>query len=130
MSGVGRVLACVVVVIILHVLKSLFIDIPMGWKHGGGAIPMAIFVGVCVWCVIKTWKGLGKKENKPTEQPINHHKIFSIFHQNRLSNVLNVEGIFSSRAHIAIIVSLLYLEILLMTVSNLPKIQKKTLTRL
>ena len=80
MSGVGRVLACVVVVIILHVLKSLFIDIPMGWKHRGGAIPMAIFVGVCVWCVIKTWKGLGKKENKPTEQPINTKSSQDIFY--------------------------------------------------
>ena len=80
MSGLGRVLACVVVGIALHVLKYLFIDIPMGWKHGGGAIPMAIFVGICAGCVIKTWKRLEKKESNPAKQVSNTESSQDIFY--------------------------------------------------
>lgn len=80
MSGIARVLTCVFVVIILYVFKSFFIDIPMGWKHGGGAIPMTIFTGICGWCVLKTWKRFEKEEKSTVRETSNTESDQDISH--------------------------------------------------
>lgn len=56
-SYIVAVLACIGIVIIYAVIGAL-----LGWKHGGGILPMIILFGA----ITATWKGiigLSKKKN-------------------------------------------------------------------
>lgn len=54
-SYIVAVLACIGIVIIYAVIGAL-----LGWKHGGGYIPMIILFGV----LTATWKGITGLSNE------------------------------------------------------------------
>lgn len=54
MNSFVRLLA-VIGTIILLVMAKAFFDGMMGWRRGGGAIPLTIFYVILIYCVRKVW---------------------------------------------------------------------------
>ncbi|HRS51446.1 MAG TPA: hypothetical protein P5067_03340 [Candidatus Marinimicrobia bacterium] len=61
-SYIVAVLACIGIVIIYAVIGAL-----LGWKHGGGVLPMTILFGA----ITATWKGIiGLSKRKNPEEKV------------------------------------------------------------
>lgn len=63
MNNFVRILVTIGIALLLVMAKAFF-DGMMGWRHGGGAIPMTIFSLIIIYVVRKVWKAnILKKEN-------------------------------------------------------------------